>query len=132
MQSRLVVKTSLKLLIVFVEYSESNSPRFISAVNTVDTRRGSLLYSSSHFHSHSLTNLNTHSHKCCVAGVKPWSYLMEVLEEKNGSDTELLIYAMTLINKVTHTDTPAQNTHIRHTAADLMCQLYACVCVRVR
>lgn len=69
--SRLVVKTSLKLLIVFVEYSESNSPRFISAVNTVDTRRG----------------------------VKPWSYLMEVLEEKNGSDTELLMFAMTLINK---------------------------------
>ncbi|XP_070777919.1 FH1/FH2 domain-containing protein 1 isoform X2 [Enoplosus armatus] len=69
--SRLVVKTSLKLLIVFVEYSESNSPRLISAVNTVDERRG----------------------------VKPWSYVMEVLEERNGSDTELLMFAMTLINK---------------------------------
>ncbi|XP_040920553.1 FH1/FH2 domain-containing protein 1 isoform X2 [Toxotes jaculatrix] len=69
--SRLVVKTSLKLLIVFVEYSESNSPRLIDAVNTVDGQRG----------------------------VKPWSYLMDVLEERNGSDTELLIFAMTLINK---------------------------------
>ncbi|XP_070712606.1 FH1/FH2 domain-containing protein 1 [Pempheris klunzingeri] len=69
--SRLVVKTSLKLLIVFVEYSESNSPRLINAVNTVDGKRG----------------------------VKPWSYLMEVLEERNGSDTELLMFAMTLINK---------------------------------
>ncbi|XP_071345997.1 FH1/FH2 domain-containing protein 1 isoform X2 [Trachinotus anak] len=69
--SRLVVKTSLKLLIVFVEYSESNSPRLISAVNTVDGQRG----------------------------VKPWSYVMEVLEERNGSDTELLMFAMTLINK---------------------------------
>ena len=39
-QSRLVVKTSLKLLIVFVEYSESNSPLLINAVNTVDGRRG--------------------------------------------------------------------------------------------
>lgn len=39
-QSRLLVKTSLKLLIVFVEYSESNSPRLITAVNTVDTQRG--------------------------------------------------------------------------------------------
>lgn len=36
----------------------------------------------------------------CVVGVKPWSYMMEVLEEKNGSDTELLMFAMTLINKV--------------------------------
>ncbi|XP_067348275.1 FH1/FH2 domain-containing protein 1 isoform X3 [Channa argus] len=69
--SRLVVKTSLKLLIVFVEYSESNSPLLIKAVNTVDGQRG----------------------------VKPWSYLMEVLEERNGSDTELLMFAMTLINK---------------------------------
>ncbi|KAM4593914.1 FH1/FH2 domain-containing protein 3-like [Odontesthes bonariensis] len=69
--SRLVVKTSLKLLIVFVEYSESNSPLLITAVNTVDGRRG----------------------------VKPWSYVMDVLEEKNGADTELLMFTMTLINK---------------------------------
>ncbi|XP_062247527.1 FH1/FH2 domain-containing protein 1 isoform X2 [Platichthys flesus] len=69
--SRLVVKTALKLLIVFVEYAESNSPLLIHAVNTVDTRRG----------------------------VKAWSYVMEVLEERNGSDTELLMFTMTLINK---------------------------------
>ncbi|XP_028256953.1 FH1/FH2 domain-containing protein 1-like isoform X1 [Parambassis ranga] len=69
--SRLVVKTSLKLLIVFVEYSESNSPLLISAVNTVDVKRG----------------------------VKPWSYVMDVLEERNSADTELLMFAMTLINK---------------------------------
>ncbi|KAM3877450.1 FH1/FH2 domain-containing protein 1 [Diretmus argenteus] len=69
--SRLVVKTALKLLIVFVEYAESNSPLLIQAVNTVDGKRG----------------------------VRPWSYVTEVLEERNGSDTELLIYTMTLINK---------------------------------
>lgn len=39
-QSRLVVKTALKLLIVFVEYTESNSPLLIQAVNTVDGKRG--------------------------------------------------------------------------------------------
>ncbi|XP_060906645.1 FH1/FH2 domain-containing protein 1 isoform X2 [Labrus mixtus] len=69
--SRLVVKTALKLLIVFVEYAESNSPLLINAVNSVDGRRG----------------------------VKSWGNLMEVLEERNGSDTELLMLAMTLINK---------------------------------
>ncbi|XP_045073118.1 FH1/FH2 domain-containing protein 1-like, partial [Coregonus clupeaformis] len=69
--SRLVVKTALKLLIVFVEYTESNSPLLIQAVNTVDGKRG----------------------------VKPWTYLTEILEEKNGSDTELLILTMNLINK---------------------------------
>ncbi|CAN9506548.1 unnamed protein product [Ophioblennius macclurei] len=69
--SRLVVKTSLKLLIVFVEYTESNSPLLINAVNTVDSNRGQ----------------------------KPWSCVMEVLEEKNGSDTELLVFTMSLINK---------------------------------
>lgn len=33
-------------------------------------------------------------------GVKPWKYLIEILDEKNGSDTELLVYTMSLINKV--------------------------------
>ncbi|XP_076143091.1 FH1/FH2 domain-containing protein 1 [Alosa pseudoharengus] len=69
--SRLVVKTALKLLIVFVEYTEANSPLLIQAVNTVDAKRG----------------------------VKPWTYLVEILEEKNGSDSELFVYTMSLINK---------------------------------
>ncbi|XP_052000623.1 FH1/FH2 domain-containing protein 3 isoform X2 [Xyrauchen texanus] len=68
---RLVVKTALKLLLVFVEYTESNAPLLIQAVNNVDTKRG----------------------------CKPWSSTMEILDEKDGMDTELLVYAMTLINK---------------------------------
>lgn len=35
-----------------------------------------------------------------LVGVKPWSNIMEILEEKDGVDTELLVYAMTLVNKV--------------------------------
>lgn len=31
---------------------------------------------------------------------KPWSNVMEILDEKDGVDTELLVFAMTLINKV--------------------------------
>ncbi|KAG9474824.1 hypothetical protein GDO78_003342, partial [Eleutherodactylus coqui] len=68
---RLVVKTALKLLIVFVEYAESNAPLLIKAVNTVDQNRGN----------------------------NPWSNLIDILEEKNGADSELLVFAMTLINK---------------------------------
>uniref|UniRef100_A0A8C4JJI4 Formin homology 2 domain containing 3 n=1 Tax=Dromaius novaehollandiae TaxID=8790 RepID=A0A8C4JJI4_DRONO len=68
---RLVVKTALKLLLVFVEYTESNAPLLIQAVSTVDEKRGA----------------------------KPWSNIMEILEEKDGVDTELLAYAMTLVNK---------------------------------
>ncbi|KAK2830160.1 hypothetical protein Q5P01_018091 [Channa striata] len=68
---RLVVKTALKLLLVFVEYSESNAPLLIQAITSVDTNRG----------------------------YKPWSNAMEILHEKDGVDTELLVYAMTLINK---------------------------------
>uniref|UniRef100_A0A3Q1GR14 GBD/FH3 domain-containing protein n=1 Tax=Acanthochromis polyacanthus TaxID=80966 RepID=A0A3Q1GR14_9TELE len=70
---RLVVKTALKLLLVFVEYSESNAPLLIQAITSVDTKRG--------------TNTS------------PWSNAMEILHEKDGVDTELLVYAMTLINK---------------------------------
>lgn len=35
-----------------------------------------------------------------LTGVKPWTNIMEILEEKDGVDTELLVYAMTLVNKV--------------------------------
>ncbi|KAM8883024.1 FH1/FH2 domain-containing protein 3 isoform 5-T5 [Synchiropus picturatus] len=68
---RLVVKTALKLLLVFVEYSESNAPLLIQAISSVDTKQS----------------------------CKPWSNAMEILHEKDGVDTELLVYAMTLINK---------------------------------
>nr|XP_046254740.1 FH1/FH2 domain-containing protein 3 isoform X4 [Scatophagus argus] len=68
---RLVVKTALKLLLVFVEYTESNAALLIKAVNVVDAKRGTKL----------------------------WSNIMEILDEKDGVDTELLVYAMTLINK---------------------------------
>ncbi|XP_045746886.1 FH1/FH2 domain-containing protein 1 isoform X4 [Mirounga angustirostris] len=69
--SRLVVKTALKLLLVFVEYSEHNAPLFIRAVNLVASSTGSL----------------------------PWANLVSILEEKNGADPELLVYTVTLINK---------------------------------
>ncbi|NP_001382058.1 FH1/FH2 domain-containing protein 1 [Rattus norvegicus] len=69
--SRLVVKTALKLLLVFVEYSENNAPLFIQAVNAVASNTGTL----------------------------PWANLVSILEEKNGVDPELLVYTVTLINK---------------------------------
>lgn len=69
--SRLVVKTALKLLLVFVEYSENNAPLFIRAVNSVASSNGTL----------------------------PWANLMSILQEKNGADPELLVYTVTLINK---------------------------------
>ncbi|XP_062342557.1 FH1/FH2 domain-containing protein 3 isoform X5 [Osmerus eperlanus] len=68
---RLVVKTALKLLLVFVEYSESNAALLLQAITAVDTKRG----------------------------CKQWANAMEILDEKDGVDTELLVYAMTLINK---------------------------------
>ncbi|TRY97376.1 hypothetical protein DNTS_032897 [Danionella cerebrum] len=68
---RLVVKTSLKLLLVFVEYSESNAALLIDAIRSVDGKRG----------------------------CKLWSNAMEILAEKEGVDTELLVFVMSLINK---------------------------------
>ncbi|KAM6430679.1 FH1/FH2 domain-containing protein 1 isoform 2-T2 [Liasis olivaceus] len=68
---RLVVKTALKLLLVFVEFTESNAQLLIQAVVTVEQARGGF----------------------------PWSRLMAILEQKNGADTELQVFAMTLINK---------------------------------
>lgn len=97
-----MVKTALKLLLVFVEYSESNAALLIQAIASVDTKGGQNAERCSDVDSGSVGNgfalfpcefqLNL--------GCKPWSNAMEILHEKDGVDTELLVYAMTLINKV--------------------------------
>ncbi|XP_062853603.1 FH1/FH2 domain-containing protein 3-like isoform X2 [Trichomycterus rosablanca] len=69
---RLVVKTALKLLLVFVEYAESNTALLLQAINTVDAMKGQ----------------------------KQWSNAVEILTAKDGVDTELLVYTMSLINKM--------------------------------
>ncbi|XP_064640833.1 FH1/FH2 domain-containing protein 3-like isoform X12 [Lineus longissimus] len=68
---RLVAKTAIKLLLVFVEYTESNTMHLVQAVNKVDAQKGA----------------------------KSWSNVIEILAEKDGGDPELQIYAMTLLNK---------------------------------
>nr|CAD7453661.1 unnamed protein product [Timema tahoe] len=79
---RLVVKTALKLLLVFVEYVESNCLLLIKAVHAVDIAHGGL----------------------------PWSNIMRLLKDYDAADTELLIYAMTLVNK-TLNGVPDQDTY---------------------
>lgn len=69
---RLVVKTALKLLLVFVEYTESNCMLLIKAIHTVDYSQG----------------------------VFPYHNIMKLLKDFESADTELLIYAMTLVNKI--------------------------------
>ncbi|KAG8196206.1 hypothetical protein JTE90_007933 [Oedothorax gibbosus] len=68
---RLVVKTSLKLLLVFVEYSDSNSRLLHDAVCMEDAQKATL----------------------------PWFNIVNLLKEKDSADMELLVYAVTLINK---------------------------------
>ncbi len=76
------MKTSLKLLIVFVEYSESNAPLLIQAVNWVDR------------------------HRMC----RPWYNIMQILSDHaNKDDLELILYAMILINTVLNS-IPDQDT----------------------
>lgn len=79
---RLVVKTALKLLLVFVEYVESNCLLLIQAIHSLNISQG----------------------------VLPWSNLTRLLHEYDASDTELLIYTMTLINK-TLNGIPDQDTY---------------------
>ncbi|XKL64143.1 hypothetical protein PGB90_004229 [Kerria lacca] len=79
---RLVVKTALKLLLVFVEYVESNCLLLIQAIHTLNVSQGTL----------------------------PWNNVMKLLHEYDVTDTELLIYAMTLINK-TLNGIPDQDTY---------------------
>ncbi|SPP77368.1 blast:FH1/FH2 domain-containing protein 3 [Drosophila guanche] len=68
---RSVVKTALKLLLVFVEYAESNCYVLVSAIHAVDATQGTL----------------------------PWSNIMRLLKDYDNADAELVIYATSLINK---------------------------------
>ncbi|XP_031779581.1 uncharacterized protein LOC100115129 isoform X2 [Nasonia vitripennis] len=79
---RLVVKTALKLLLVFVEYVETNSLLLVRAIRSVDTSRGMI----------------------------PWTNVMKLLKDYDAADTELLIYATTLVNKCLN-GIPDQDTY---------------------
>lgn len=68
---RLLLKTALKLLLVFVEYAQGNCFLLVQAIQIVD----------------------------CAKGELPWSNIMRLLKDYENADTELLIYATTLINK---------------------------------
>ncbi|XP_023937792.1 FH1/FH2 domain-containing protein 3 [Bicyclus anynana] len=68
---RHVVKTALKLLLVFVEYTDKNCILLIEAITVVDSSNG-----------------------------RPfWFNVMKILQDVDASDTELLIYATTLVNR---------------------------------
>ncbi|XP_058792186.1 FH1/FH2 domain-containing protein 3 isoform X2 [Phymastichus coffea] len=79
---RLVVKTALKLLLVFVEYVESNSLLLVRAIRSIDTSRGMI----------------------------PWTNVMKLLKDYDAADTELLIYTMSLVNKCLN-GIPDQDTY---------------------
>lgn len=73
-QFRLVVKTALKLLLVFIEYNDNNALLVLTAIQTVDKSKGQA----------------------------DWSGLMKVLTEKDSPDAETLVYGMTVVNKALH------------------------------
>lgn len=113
---RLVVKTALKLLLVFIEYVESNCLIFIQAVLAVHQSNGNnlivpilLLYY--------VISIRRSFVLCMFVllfifpvGTPLWSNVMKLLTEPDMVDTELLVYAMTLINK-TLNGIPDQDTY---------------------
>ncbi|XP_050308559.1 LOW QUALITY PROTEIN: uncharacterized protein LOC126744971 [Anthonomus grandis grandis] len=79
---RLVVKTALKLLLVFVEYTDSNCMLLVKAIHAVDNWQG----------------------------VLPYYNIMKLLKDFDSADGELLIYASTLVNKILN-GVPDQDTY---------------------
>ncbi|XP_022653292.1 uncharacterized protein LOC111247031 [Varroa destructor] len=79
---RLVVKAALKLLLVFFEYTDTNCLQLLRAMYRVQ---------------------QTH-------GLKPWASVMKILSQRDNADMELLIFAMSLINK-TLDGVPDQDTY---------------------
>ncbi|KAE9548865.1 hypothetical protein FO519_007927 [Halicephalobus sp. NKZ332] len=78
---RLVVKTALKLLLVFVEYTEANSLLLLAAISKVEKFKQR----------------------------QDWHSIIRILSERGAGDDEMLIFAMTIINK-TLNGVPDQDT----------------------
>ena len=76
-----MVKTSLKLLIVFAEYTSANTSLILSAVASVDRGENRLL----------------------------WSNAMKVLNEMDNSSSEVVLLIITLFNTILST-MPDQDT----------------------
>ncbi|CAG2163903.1 unnamed protein product [Oppiella nova] len=88
-QYRLVVKTALKLLLVFVEYADDNCLLLKQLTPKEVMRFRCIRNQFSHVISSPIPS----------KGVKPWTNVMNILNEKDSADIELLIFSMTLINK---------------------------------
>lgn len=60
---------------------------------------------------------------------------MEILEERNGSDTELLMFTMTLINKVNNQSGRQRTNRLRgptqETGPAILTGVCVCVCLRL-
>merc|ERR1719187_1284953 len=80
-QNRLVTKTCIKLLLVFVEYNESNAEHFIHGAMVSELKMGR----------------------------KPWKSVIDILNEQQGVDGEIVSLTMTLINKIL-SNIPDQDT----------------------
>merc|ERR1719283_216260 len=80
-QNRIVTKTVIKLLLVFVEYNESNAEHFIHGAMVAEQKLGQ----------------------------KPWTSVISLLRADHGLDSELVALTMTLVNKVL-SNIPDQDT----------------------
>ena len=84
-QNKLVVKTAIKLLLVFIDYNESNYLILLQAINNVATQDEGI----------------------------PWSYLIKLMTNEKF-DPELATFALTLVNKTLY-EIDDQNTFYEQT-----------------
>lgn len=78
------MKAALKLLLVFFEYTDTNCLQLLRAMYRVQ---------------------QTH-------GLKPWASVMKILSQRDNADMELLIFAMSLINKVNRKPLPCDSSKL--------------------
>ena len=105
------MKTSLKLLIVFIEYAESNAALLVQAVNIVDTSQSKPHFYSSLFSAFFFGKFKLIKKTSTIyIDRKTWYNLMQILTDlTNKDDLELILYSMILINTVLNS-TPDQDT----------------------
>lgn len=96
----MIVKASIDLLLVFVNYTDPTDPSINSNSSHFGRESPSRLESPDALPPNALLFKDAVEEVSDEAGIPYWSYLLAIISEKSVADQDIMAKAMSLINKV--------------------------------
>ncbi len=99
-QHHMVVKATIDLLLVFVNYTDPTDPSNSSGNGHLGRESPSRLESPDSLPPNALLFKDAVEEVSDEAGTPPWTYLLAIFSEKSVADQDIMAKAMSLINRV--------------------------------